>query len=277
MTSLPRSWSRPARWAASTSALACSASAPATAATWLACTWSSPRETPPVPGASSKKRQTAASMARRPTLTRPTRFTAWRTVWARMGRAQAAELAKRRMLAASPGSESSAATSSLVSDSGSEASSRTRRTARSSTGSCPMRAMASCRSASAPGECRCGACIRGRIFGRELRELRSQPRERARLPLVARLSPPVAQRYLALAGLGALPLFGLWAEPRLVSLTLGVTIKVPYVPVSRTDVCDDPPPTRAFTRMKRTSPDRRSAVSRWRRARPPAPCARPRA
>ena len=106
MTSLPRSCSRPPRCAASTSAPARSARAPATAATWLACTCSSPRDAPPVPGASSKKRQTAASRARRPTLTRPTRVTAWRTVWARTGRAHAAELAKRRTLAASPGSVS---------------------------------------------------------------------------------------------------------------------------------------------------------------------------
>src|SRR5262249_32255320 len=50
MTSLPRSCSRPARWAASTSAPARSARAPATAATWLAWTWSRPREAPPVRG-----------------------------------------------------------------------------------------------------------------------------------------------------------------------------------------------------------------------------------
>src|SRR4051794_16011363 len=224
MTSLPRSCSRPPRWAASTSAPERSARAPATAATWLACTCSRPREAPPVPGASSKNRQTAASRARRPTLTRPTRVTAWRTVCARTGRAHAAELAKRRTLAASPGSVSIAATSSLVSDSGSPARSRTRRRARSRTGSWPMRPMASCRAASTEGEC-CGegSIVLPPIFGSADQELSGGRRRAARF---GRASRPLsgAQRGAGGADAGVAAPGPLWAEPRFVSLTLGVTI-----------------------------------------------------
>ena len=56
---LARSCSRPPRWAASTSAPARSARAPATAATWLACTCSCPRDAPPVPAAAPPRRRGA--------------------------------------------------------------------------------------------------------------------------------------------------------------------------------------------------------------------------
>ena len=52
-----------------------------------------PADRPPLPGARSRKRYVAASRLRRRSVRRPTSMTAWRMLFARTGRASAAEFA----------------------------------------------------------------------------------------------------------------------------------------------------------------------------------------